>query len=125
MATITGFDTSSLINFRTKYVSDAATASDTVTLSGLQEELPHCFLGVQMFNANGTLVLASAGSFAVTVKTLNTEQFEDPPDPTIDATAPTTVSWDGNTVGVSVTPTGVADVVTWKVVATFNQGHRG
>lgn len=101
--------------------SASATPADTVLLDDLHYCFPHNFLGVQMFDAQGDRVVASAGEFQIQVKTLNTQVYEDVPEPAIDATAPTTVSWDGNTTGVRVVPSGVTDVASWKLVLTMNR----
>jgi len=92
----------------------------TVTMEGFTRAMAHNFLGVQMFDTNGDLMVdADAGSFAVTFKTYNTQQWEAPPDASIDSEAPTTLAWNGNVVAVKVVPTTLhATVVTWKVVLT-------
>ena len=104
----------------TQVTSDAAGAADSVEML-IPAANAHNFLGVQMFNSGGALVLASAGSFAVKVKTVNTMQFEDPPIATISGGAPVTLDWGANTVEVQVIPTGLTGVDTWKVIVTSNR----
>lgn len=75
----------------------------------------HCFLGVQMFDANGALIAGGSGTFTVAVKTTVTKRFEAPPTAVISAAAPETIDWDGPVEEVRVTPAGVTGVVTYKV----------
>jgi hypothetical protein len=84
-----------------------------IELDGDFRALTHVFLGVKMYD--------STGSFAVTVQTENTGKYEAPPTATIDATAPTTIDWAGNTAKIKVVPTGLTDTVSWIVVATANR----
>lgn len=97
------------------------TTTVEITLSGDFSALTHVFLGVQMFNVSGDPIIDSAGSFAITIQTENTLWYESPPTSSINATAPTTISWAGNTAKIKVAPTGLVDTVTWKVVATANR----
>lgn len=103
--------------------SDPANPADSVEVTeNLNSAAAHSFLGVQMFDGGGSLVVASAGSFLVKVKTTNTQQFELlGAGGVIDATAPTTVDWSANTVAVQVVPTGLAGVTTWRVFITQNR----
>lgn len=77
------------------------------------------FIGVHMFDVNGALIVDSAGSFLVSVKTRNTLQYESPPQPTIDAQIPVTTDFTASTFGVKVVPSSLSDTVTWRVVLTF------
>lgn len=99
----------------------AKTVTVEVELSGDFSALTHVFLGVQMFDVGGDLIVDSAGSFAVTLQTINTKYYEAPPTATIDATAPATVSWAANTFKIKVVPSSLSDTVTWKIVATANR----
>ena len=106
--------------------SDAALKADTVsideTASGWALAIRgwrNAFIGVHMFDVNGALIVDSAGSFAITILTRNTRQFEAPPQPTIDATAPLTHDFTASTYGVKVVPTALSDTVTWRLVLTF------
>ena len=122
MATITTLTKSGSTLLYESYLSDPADpAADTVEMFGLSGALTHCFIGVQMFDGGGALIVASAGSYAVAVRTLNTRQFETPPSSSIDATAPATLSVAGNIEAVRVTPTGVTGVVTMRVFVTCNR----
>jgi hypothetical protein len=104
----------------------AAGATKTTTvemtdLSGDFEALTHVFLGIKMFNSGGTQIVDTTGSFAITVKTVNTNYYESPPTATIDATAPTTINWAGNTSAIKVVPTGLTDTDNYLVVVTANR----
>lgn len=101
--------------------SSPALPADSVELSDLPPFIPHGFIGVQMFDADGDLVVAGAGTFTITVKTLNTKQFEAIPDSPINATAPETLSWAANVTDIRVVAAGLTGVVTWKVVVTLNR----
>jgi hypothetical protein len=106
-------------------VSAAAATADSVVITGspIPWWMPHAFLSVKMYDVSGGEIVDSAGTFAVTVKTRNNSQFEAIEDgASIDATAPTTSSWQANTAAVSVVPSMLADTVTWKVFMTFNRG---
>lgn len=108
-----------------KVESAEAVLGDTITLDlsalGDFTNLTHVFLGVQLLDISGDPIEDSAGSLAITIKTINTEWYEAPPTATIDATALATISWAGNTTAIKVVPTGLTDTVTWKVVATANR----
>lgn len=95
--------------------SDAVGPAVTITLNDLAPDRPHCFLGVQMFDAGGAQVAGGAGSFAVQVRTWVNGRNEAPPTATISATAPVTIDWAAPTKGVTVTPTGLTGVTTWRV----------
>ena len=83
--------------------------------------LPHVFLGVQMFDSGGALIVDSAGTFTVTIQTLNTKQDESPTVAVIDATAPVTISWAANTYKIVVVPASLSATVTYRVIATANR----
>ncbi len=75
-----------------------------------------------MFDGLGDLVVASAGTFLVKIKTLNTLQFETiEAGGIIDATEPNTVDWASNTEAIQVVPTDLAGVTTWRVFVTQNR----
>lgn len=104
---------------------ESAAVGKAVTIvlqpSGDFTMLPHVFLGVQMFNSGGAQIVDSAGTFTVTVETINTKQPESPTVSVIDATAPVTISWAGNTYKITVVPASLSTTDTWKVVATANR----
>lgn len=124
MATITTVTVRPWRPTRTQHTSGAADPSaDTVEID-VDAGYTHCFIGVQMFDSAGAQIpAATAGTFTIDVKTLSTELFEAPPTPTIDATAPLTISVAGNIRQVRVVPAGVVgnDVTTWRVVVTCNR----
>jgi hypothetical protein len=97
------------------FVSAEAVPADSVELDGLPALRNHWFLGVELLDGDGLIAPASAGTFAVSIKTWNTGQWEAPPVASIDATAPATIDWAGPTVGVRVVPTGLTGTVTWRV----------
>lgn len=104
--------------------SEVVAVADTIDLTGLAADYPHNFLGVQFFAdaAGETPVTPGAGTAVVTVETINNENvFEAIPDSTIDATAPTTVSWDANSKSVKIVPTGITTATHWKAVWTGNR----
>lgn len=106
--------------------SDIEVVADTIVIDGLTEEMVHCFLGLQFFedSAGATPGTPTAGSAVVTVETLNSEPVSEPvPSNTIDATAPTTVSWDANTRSVTIVPTGISggSVTHYRAVWTGNR----
>jgi hypothetical protein len=90
-------------------------SSDTVVLNNLPPHFGHWFLSVVMVGDGGAQVAASAGTFAVTVRTWCNGLNESPAVSVIDATTPVTIDWAGPTTGVTVTPSGLADVTTWTV----------
>ena len=105
--------------------SDAVGKAVTVTLDLTTDRdfgaLTHVFLGVQMFDVSGDPIDDSAGTFTVTIQTINTQKDESPTVSVIDATAPVTISWAANTHKIVVVPASLSDTVTWKVVATANR----
>jgi hypothetical protein len=122
---MTAFTPTGRPQFVRTITSDAAVLGDTITLDLSNEgdfsALTHVFLGVQMFDVSGDPIVDSAGTFAITIQTLNTKQYEAPPTASIDATAPTTISWAANTFKIKVVPSSLSTTVTWKVVATANR----
>ena len=105
-----------------QYVSDPADLLDYVEMTGLDGALTHCFLGVQMINHRGEVTFASAGTFYVQVRTVNTALWEDAPvDHAIDATAPDTLAFERNVEGVRVRPTSLAGITSWRVFLTCNR----
>lgn len=106
------------------YYSDVVTVGTTITLDGISPVKPHCFLGLQFFDdaAGATPGTATAGTADVEVRTVNNEpNYEPTPVATIDATAPDTVSWAGNTTGVRVTPSSITGAAYYRAVVTTNE----
>jgi hypothetical protein len=102
-------------------VSKATTVELDLSTLGDFIALTHVFLGVQMFNAGGSPIVDSAGTFTVTLQTDATRRYESPVASVIDATAPTTISWAANTYKIKVVPATLSDTVTYKVVAVANR----
>jgi hypothetical protein len=121
VATITDFKKSGNGDSMMSFVSDLAAVADTVDLDGLDPSFTHCFLGIQLVDVNGDPVLGGAGTLAVTVYTMNNNQGESPATSSIDATAPVTVDWSGNTTRVEVVPTGITTAISYRVVLTCNK----
>jgi len=85
---------------------------------------PHCFVGIRFYaDAGGTTpAVPTAGTVAIEIATVNNSpNFEDPPQPTIDAADPMTVSWAANTQTVHATPAGIDVATHYQMVATFNE----
>lgn len=108
-----------------KVVSGLASVStsDTVDLT-LPDYYTHCYLGVKMYDVAGNQIQAgvATGTFTVASYTANTGLAESPPSPAIDASAPSTIDWGGNTERVVVSASALTGgVATWKVTITFNR----
>ena len=122
MATISAYTFNSIPRDSQSAISDDAAPADIVELADLPSFLPHVFLSIRFFDSGGLPVTPSGGTFAIEVQTQgNQPNWEDPPEPTIDATAPTTVDWASNTYGVRVTPTSLTGVDHWSVVVFLNK----
>lgn len=123
--TMTEFTSTGRPNYLRRVESEEVVLGDTVVLDlstdGDFSALTHVFLGVQMFNSGGARIVDSAGTFTITIETLNTRWPESPPTDVIDATAPTTISWAANTYKITVVPDSLSDTVTYKVVATADR----
>lgn len=103
--------------------SGIVTVGTTINLP-TREDFPHNFVGVQFFaDAAGlTPVTPGAGTVTITVETVNSlSVFEAPPDNVIDATTPTTVTWDANTRQVKAVPAGITTATHYKLVWTGNR----
>ena len=96
-------------------VADTIELTDPVSLN-----LPHCFIGIQQFDAMGDPLLAGAGTYAISVRTRNSEIFKELPQSPIDATDPCDLNFAANVSGVRAVPTGVTVAVTYKLVLTAN-----
>lgn len=104
-----------------KTTSSAIVLGDTLVLQNpISAGMSHVFIGVQMFNSSGALIIDSAGTFTITVKTVNTEQYEAVSGGVIDATDPSTVSVAANISEIKVVPAALSDTVTYKVIVTGN-----
>lgn len=89
-------------------------------LDGEFRALTHVFLAVVPLQA-GVPAVDSTGTFTVTVQTLNQKLYEAPVGSVIDATAPTTISWAGNTLKIKVVPAALTDTDTYEVIVTGNR----
>jgi hypothetical protein len=125
---MTDFASTGRPQFTRTVTSVATVLGDTVVMDltndGDFSALTHCFLGVQMFGAGGDPadpIVDSAGTFTVTIETLNTKRPESPTVSVINATAPVTISWNANTHKITVVPATLSATVTYKVVVTANR----
>lgn len=95
--------------------------ADTIDLADLDASHPHCFAGVEFFaDANGDApATPGAGTVTITVGTVNNGPlFEAALDNVIDATAPTTVTWDGSTKSVRAVPAGITTATHYRLIVT-------
>lgn len=91
--------------------------STIIEMLDLPHGLTHTFVGIQMLDEAGALIVATAGTVLVEMQTINTRKYEPISDgPTIDATAPTTSSSGAPITAVRLTPTGIAGITTYKAV---------
>ena len=96
--------------------------ANTIEMSNpVSRNLPHCFVGIQQFDGGAAPVVATAGTYQVFIRTINTEIFEELCDSPIEADSPRTINFAANLSGVRVVPLGIAGTpVTYKVVVTAN-----
>lgn len=97
---------------------------DTVVVSGLDSTKPHCFVGAQFFSDSAGLnkVVPTAGTITIDIETFNsTPALEQPQTPTIDATAPSTISWSANTFAVRGTPAGIVGANFYRLIVSCNE----
>ena len=121
MATITEFTSVSDEKWFEQIDSAFGLVADTIELTNpVNRNLPHCFIGIQQFDAGGNAILAGAGTYAISVRTVNSEVFEELPQSPIDATAPCTLNFAANVKAVRAVPTGVTTAVTYKLVLSAN-----
>ena len=124
---MTTFTETGNIRFGKKVVSATVVVADTIdlVLQGDVGSCTHVFMGVQQFDGpdpeSDTLIVAGAGTYAVTIKTQNTELFEAPPTASIDATAPVTISVAANLSAIKFVPTGITTATHYRVVVTANR----
>ncbi|AAT69547.1 gp71 [Alphaproteobacteria phage PhiJL001] len=106
------------------FQSAIVAVTETLTIDGISPVKPHCFLGVEFFAdaAGATPATPSAGTLAVDVRTFNNPQhYEAVPSNSIDATAPTTVSWAANTTSARVTPSGIVGAAYYRATVSCNE----
>ncbi len=102
--------------------SGPAGPTDDFSLTGLPTYFAHVFAVVQFFDGLGERVVPTAGTVTFSIQTdEGSPSYEPPEEPVIDATAPTMISWAGNTPGVKAVPAGLVGVVTWRIKLLFNQ----
>ncbi len=96
------------------------TTPDTVEIDDpVNEFLTHHFISIKQYDSAGALDVATAGTYTVTVKTQNAEQFEAISGSPIDATAPVTLNFAGNVKAIRVVPAGITgDPTAFEVVLT-------
>lgn len=104
------------VSGRHNFTSDKVLPGATIELTGLPQGHAHQFIGIQMFDAVGALVVASAGTVLVEARTLCTLQYEPIPGDPIDAQVPTTSSVAAPLEAIRLTPTALAGITTWRVI---------
>lgn len=98
----------------------------TITTPVLQGEMtmcPHCFIGVTFTDNDGAAVTPGAGTYTVTVETINNPGVFEPISggTSVDATAAlTTLSWAGNTTRVQVVSDSITTATKIKFKITAN-----
>ena len=125
---MTAFTPTGRPQFMQKVTSARVVLGATVELDLTDDDfgvLSHCFLSVKMYdNADpdvATQIVDSAGTFTLSIQTINAGVYESPSVAVIDAQVPTTLSWAGNTLKIKVVPALLSDTVVYEVVATANR----
>jgi len=122
MATITGYTLTDRPEYAQSAVSDDAQPADVVEMTDLPTDLVHVFIACKFYDAADSAVTPSGGTLTIEVQTAgNQPNWEDPPETSIDATAPTTIDWAANTYGVRITPSGLTGVDHWTAVLYLNK----
>ena len=120
MATITGKTFTYRPRGKVFCLSDAATVSDIIQLTGLPKSFTSVQLSVRYFDGGGSPIAATAGRFVVRILTeTNNPVWEKSQNSTISALTPVTVSWGASTEGIRVTPAGLTGPITWRVALVF------
>lgn len=126
MADINGFTDTPIWTSQDFYQlveSDAATRTDTVTLTEpFPAGMAHVFVGIKQLDSGDSPVVSASGSYTVEVMTKNNNAWEALQDSPIDATSPTTISVAANIHRIRVTPVNISvDVAQYTVVLTANR----
>ena len=103
--------------------SAEATVATTITLTDpINQNLPHCFVGIQQLDAGSNPVVAATGTYTIEIQTVaNRNVWEEVPLSPIDATAPMTLNFASNIVAIRAVPSGITGTpVTYKLVLTAN-----
>ena len=102
-------------------VSSAILIANTVVLTNpVSNNLSHCFVSVQFFDVSGDPATPTAGTVAITVKTLNSEKFEAVSGSPITASAPVTLNFAANVSEIQAVPTGLDVANNYKLFVTAN-----
>lgn len=122
MATITTFSNVSNLEWFDIAESSFGLVTDTIELDNpVNFNLPHCYIGVQQFNISADPVLATAGTYQVFIRTINTEVFEELCDSPIQGNDPRTLNFAANLSGIRVVPVGITGpAATYKIVISAN-----
>lgn len=106
-------------------VSEIVTVGTTITLTVGRENhaKAHCYLGAEFFSDDAGTPSAATGTATATVSTVANPQGTDvlTGGAVITASAPSTLSWDGNTREVVVTPSGIGTATHWRVNLVMNR----
>lgn len=121
MADVTTFTRSGSADWFEKCESDPAAVADSIILDEpVSDGLTHCFVGVQQFDSGGLPDVGSGGSYAISVKLVCSEVWEDVGS--IDADDPRTLNFVGNVSAIRAVPDSIAgDPVTYKLVLMGNR----
>ena len=99
--------------------SDDATSADSVDMILLETLLPHSFLGIKMFDSDGSPILANAetGEFTITLASDVNPHLEPPVGSVQNCAAMTQVDFAGpiRRVKVEISSALSAGVATWRV----------
>lgn len=107
--------------------SEIVPINTQIELTGLSPVRPHCFAGLQFFedvSGNTPAATLPTGTVEIFVKTVNNEpNYEPTAAGTIDASAPETINWAGNTIAARTnTPALSGGTAThYRMVVTCNE----
>ncbi len=114
MPTISTINTTEKTANLYRVVSNRAQHVDVIDLDGLDYEYAHVLASIQMVDSQGALVTGS-GTFTFEVYTSVCQYPENPPERTIDASSPDTISWSGGTQRVRIVGSGLSGFDAWNV----------
>jgi hypothetical protein len=100
----------------------ALPGSDTIELENpVSFNLPHCFVGVQQFDAGGLPVLGGGSSrYAISIRTLAAGVFEELPESPVRGNDPRSFNFAANFSAIRVVPANVTGVTTFRLFLTAN-----
>jgi len=109
---------------RRLYESEVASLA-TVIEGDIDPSLIKVSIGCLYLDSGGDLVIPTAGTVTIMVKTENTRQWEEIPNNVIDSTVPTTLPVGANIISVQATPSALAggSIATYQLCVTANKGN--